>query len=39
MGLGSFCTLCKMSVTIDGMWLVSVMFDGKYKYSKMFALQ
>ena len=40
MGLESFCTLCKFSVMVDGIWLVSVMVDGKYKkYSKMSALQ
>ena len=27
------------SVIVDGIWLVSVMVDGKYKYLKMPALQ
>ena len=27
------------SVIVDGIWLVSVMVDGKYKYLKMSALQ
>ena len=27
------------SVIIDGIWLVSIMVDGKYKYQKMSALQ
>ena len=27
------------SVIVDGVWLVSVMVDGKYKYLKMSALQ
>ena len=39
MGLESFHTLCKFSIMVDGIWLVSVMVDGKYKYSKMSALQ
>ena len=27
------------SVIVDGIWLVSIMVDGKYKYLKMSALQ
>ena len=39
MGLESFCTLCKFSVMVDGIWLVSLMVDGKYEYLKMSTLQ
>ena len=31
MGLESFCILGKFSVMVDGIWLMSVMVDGKYK--------
>ena len=28
MGLESFCTLCKFSIVVDGIWLMSVIVSG-----------
>ena len=42
MGLESFCTLVLRylaSVIVDGIWLVSVMVDGKCEYLTMSVLQ